>query len=82
MIYGDYNDAAASYKQVIDLEPDNANAIYNLGVVYVYLEDYTLAVEDFNRAIVLESPIEEGPQPNKDCGPDNAQPGAASKSAP
>ena len=53
MIYGDYNDAAASYKQVIDLEPDNANAIYNLGVVYVYLGDYTLAVEDFNRAIVL-----------------------------
>ncbi|MFZ1037871.1 MAG: tetratricopeptide repeat protein [Smithella sp.] len=54
MIYGDYNEAAASYKQVIDLEPDNANAIYNLGVVYVYLENYTLAVEDFNRAIVLD----------------------------
>lgn len=53
MIYGDYDDAAASYKQVIDLKPDNANAIYNLGVVYVYLGDYTMAVEDFNRAIVL-----------------------------
>jgi len=53
MIYGDYDDAAASYKQVVDMEPDNANAIYNLGVVYVYLGNYTLAVEDFNRAIVL-----------------------------
>lgn len=53
MIYGNYDDAAASYKQVIDLEPDNANAIYNLGVVYIYLGNYTLAVEDFNRAIVL-----------------------------
>jgi len=53
MIYGDYNEAADSYKQVVDMEPDNANAIYNLGVVYVYLRNYTLAVEDFNRAIVL-----------------------------
>ena len=53
MIYGDYNEAAASYKQVVDMEPDNANAIYNLGFVYVYLGNYTLAVEDFNRAIVL-----------------------------
>src|SRR5208337_2428488 len=53
MIYGNYDEAAASYKQVVDMEPDNANAIYNLGVVYVYLGNYTLAVEDFNRAIVL-----------------------------
>jgi tetratricopeptide (TPR) repeat protein len=53
MIYGDYNEAAASYKQVVEMEPDNANAIYNLGVVCVYLGNYSLAVEDFNRAIVL-----------------------------
>ncbi len=53
MIYGDYNDAAASYEQVVNMEPTNAIAFYNLGIAYIYMEEYTLAVSDFSRAIAL-----------------------------
>ena len=53
MIYGDYDEAAASYGQVVDIQPSNAIAFYNLGIAYIYLGNYTLAVEDFNRSIAL-----------------------------
>ena len=79
MIYGDYDDAAASYKQVVDMEPDNANAIYNLGVVYVYLGNYTLAIEDFNRAIVLNPQLKRAHNQIKIVGQIMRNPGQRQK---
>ena len=79
MIYGDYDNAAASYKQVVEMEPDNANAIYNLGVVYVYLGNYTLAVEDFNRAIVLNPQLKRAHNQIKIVGQIMRNPGQRQK---
>jgi tetratricopeptide (TPR) repeat protein len=79
MIYGDYDNAAASYKQVVEMEPDNANAIYNLGVVYVYLGNYTLAVEDFNRAIVLNPRLKRAHNQIKIVGQITRNPGQRQK---
>ncbi|HUN53885.1 MAG TPA: tetratricopeptide repeat protein [Smithella sp.] len=53
MIYGDYDAAAASYTQVVEMQPTNAVAFYNLGIVYIYLGNYTQAVQYFDRSIVL-----------------------------
>jgi len=50
---GSYLDAVAEFKRAIDLDPDFAEAIYNLGVTYQKLDAHERAVEQFDAAIDL-----------------------------
>jgi tetratricopeptide (TPR) repeat protein len=43
----DYKEEIESYKQAIRLDPDNAEAHYNLGLTYLCLEDNGSALEQY-----------------------------------
>jgi Flp pilus assembly protein TadD len=45
-------EAIESFKQAIRLDPDDAKAHYNLGVIYVHLNDRDSALEQYK---ILES---------------------------
>ena len=47
--------AIASYNRAIELDPDDAFAYNNRGVVYSNKEEYEKAIADYNRAIELDS---------------------------
>jgi tetratricopeptide (TPR) repeat protein len=48
---GRYTEAIEAFKQAIRINPDYADAYFNLGVVYVKLGRYTEAIETFKQAI-------------------------------
>lgn len=50
---GDYIGAIESYNKGIDANPIWSNMYYRRGLVRNILKDYTLAIEDFDRAISL-----------------------------
>jgi len=50
---GTWTEAVADYTQVIQLQPDNAAAYYNRGMVYQKLDKDSLAVRDYSRALKL-----------------------------
>lgn len=46
--------AADCFKRIIELEPDNYRAHYNLGISYQYLGEMNLALKECNEAIRLK----------------------------
>lgn len=48
-----YKEALANYNWVLELEPDDPNALYNRGLVYIRLERYEEALVDLNRSLKL-----------------------------
>lgn len=52
-------EALADYNQVLKLSPKNVYALYNRGVVYVLMGDYTSAIGSFNAAIELKPDLGE-----------------------
>jgi tetratricopeptide (TPR) repeat protein len=51
---GDLTGAIGAYRQAIALKPDFAQAHYNRGVAYGYLDQYEKAVDDWSQAIKLD----------------------------
>lgn len=51
---GQYEQARRLYEKVLALNPENATARYNLGIVYKLLGDYERAVEEWRRVVRLE----------------------------
>ena len=50
----DFEEAIRLYGLVIEREPDFWAAYYKRGVLYAILENYELALEDYNRLIELQ----------------------------
>jgi tetratricopeptide (TPR) repeat protein len=50
---GDWELAIAEYEAVLDVEPDNASALTNLGVVYYNTGELELAIEQYEKAIEI-----------------------------
>ena len=50
----DYDRQIEVYTQIIALDPDDANALYNRGVIYSNLKNYEKAIKDYNQAIKLK----------------------------
>jgi tetratricopeptide (TPR) repeat protein len=51
---GDYNRATEMFHKTTELDPDNAAAFYNLGLVYSTQGDYVRAIESYHKAIELK----------------------------
>jgi tetratricopeptide (TPR) repeat protein len=51
---GEYDKAIESYKEAIELKPDDAAAYYNLGNAYNDLGEYAQAIESYKKAIKLK----------------------------
>jgi len=51
---GNYIKAIEAYKQVIHIDPNNANAYYNLSVTYAHLGLYKDAIEAYKQAIRID----------------------------
>lgn len=49
-----YKEAIALYKKALPYEPNNKKIYFNLGVVYLHLEEFFNAIESFKKAIVLD----------------------------
>ena len=44
------------YKQILDIKPDHADALHNVGYInYEYKQDYDVAIECFTSAIKADS---------------------------
>jgi tetratricopeptide (TPR) repeat protein len=52
---GEYDHALQDYDQAIHLNPDNANAYNNRGIIYRIKGDYDRAISDYDEAIWLMS---------------------------
>jgi tetratricopeptide (TPR) repeat protein len=50
---GRYDDAVAPLSMVVELQPDNADALHKLGTAYQYKQDFQLALDYYARAIRL-----------------------------
>ena len=50
----DYDRQIEVYTQIIELDPDDAGAFYNRGVIYSNLKNHEKAIEDYNQAIKLK----------------------------
>jgi tetratricopeptide (TPR) repeat protein len=48
---GDYSGAAATYRQILKIRPDLAEARANLGLMHHLLGEYTEAIQDFEAAV-------------------------------
>ena len=46
-----YPEAVSAYQKAIAIDPDNANARYNLGLVYTELGDFDAAIRELEKAI-------------------------------
>ncbi|WP_290637945.1 tetratricopeptide repeat protein [Aquisalimonas sp.] len=55
---GEYDEALARMKAGLELEPDNLNIIYNLGLVYAEIEDYPSAREYAERVYEADFPLD------------------------
>ncbi len=51
---GNYEEAIIAYKHVINVEPENIDALINMGISYVELKKYEKGVELYKRVLVLE----------------------------
>lgn len=51
----DYSRAIDEYERVVELEPYNTRALYNLGIVYGYIGDYTKAKARWMKALAISS---------------------------
>ena len=49
-----YKEAIALYKKALLFEPKNKKIYFNLGVVYLHLEEFYNAIESFQKAIALD----------------------------
>ncbi|MFO7865516.1 MAG: tetratricopeptide repeat protein [Candidatus Aminicenantes bacterium] len=52
------DNAIDAAKKIVELDPENADAVYNLGYMYVKEERFQEAVETFNRAIEIRPSFE------------------------
>ena len=52
-----YQDLIDTYQKIIELEPNNADAYYNLGLNKAKLGKYMEARQDFNKALELETDL-------------------------
>lgn len=53
-----YDDAIAELQAVLEIQPENANAQYNLGLAYLEKKDYDKALVHAKRASALGFPLE------------------------
>ena len=49
-----YKEAIGFYKKALSFEPKNKKIYFNLGVVYLHLEEFYNAIESFQKAIALD----------------------------
>jgi tetratricopeptide (TPR) repeat protein len=49
-----YKEAISLYKKALPYEPKNKKIYFNLGVVYLHLEEFYNAIESFQKAIALD----------------------------
>ncbi len=49
-----YKEASLLYKEALSFEPRNKKIYFNLGVVYLHLDEYYNAIEYFQKAIALD----------------------------
>lgn len=56
---GKLADVLADFNQVLKLSPKNVYALYNRGVVYLLMGDYTSAINSFNAAIDIKPDLGE-----------------------
>lgn len=54
LIEGNYSEAAEEFRKAVEIDDDYADAYYNLGKVYSYLEDYSSAEEYYTTAIEID----------------------------
>jgi len=54
LLEGNYSEAADEFRAAVEIDPHYADAYYNLGKVYSYLEDYTTAEEFYTTAIEID----------------------------
>ena len=60
---GDWKGAVETYRQVLDLMPDEGGLYYNLGMAYVQGKEHRRAVEQFEKAVSVSPEIlQESPQ--------------------
>ncbi|MFQ6069704.1 MAG: tetratricopeptide repeat protein [Candidatus Aminicenantales bacterium] len=50
---GEYEKAIKAAEKIVELNPDSELAVYNLGIMYLKLENYDKAVETFKRALTI-----------------------------
>lgn len=50
---GEYDKAIAAYTRAIDLNQDDADAYYLLGLIYLAQKEYGKAIANFDRAIKI-----------------------------
>jgi tetratricopeptide (TPR) repeat protein len=50
----EYKKAAECFKRIIEIEPLNYRAFYNLGIAFTNLEDYDLAIDSCNKALEIK----------------------------
>lgn len=55
LMASDPQQAGNLWRQVIEREPDNLPAVFNLGLVHLELEDFPQAIVDFERVLELDS---------------------------
>lgn len=51
-VAGDYEGAARAYDRTIELRPNDAKALFNRSIVYIFLGDYSRATHDLDRAML------------------------------
>jgi len=51
---GNYEEAIVAYKRVINAEPENVDAMINMGISYVELKNYEKGIELYQRVLDLE----------------------------
>lgn len=49
-----YRDVVSDFEETLKIAPDMSLALYNMGVVYIALREYTSALEAFTRAISMK----------------------------
>ncbi len=50
----DYQKAVECFKKIIELDPSNYRAHYNLGIAFTNLEDYDSALDSCNKALAIK----------------------------
>ncbi|MCD8501423.1 MAG: tetratricopeptide repeat protein [Bacillaceae bacterium] len=51
---GDYDSASQNFKKVLELNPTDLSAMYQLGITYAQLEEVNQAIPLFNKVIEME----------------------------
>jgi len=49
-----YYDALEDFKKAVEYDPENPEAWYSIGNVYMNLKDYDKAIENYNKAIEIK----------------------------